>query len=488
MLKAKKTDDRMKKRIGQLLILLMLAGSVIGTLAGCGGGSSEPATPVLEEAYPLVKEVVDKDSFAGVYYNAERDILQLNFRDGSDVDSAFDALDQAIDGKKVGTLYFRAPFGPDDATMKRIDERIGSLPFESAEMVGIDLNLSTTGYSKWLGIAPKTERIFVPNPYIFRDYRDASEEDLAAVRVLWIEDTDFQEVDLLPNLEEIGVGVIVDVDKLGSVDELEEEADDTESEEGDAEEEAPEPVYFDPDNWRMDCMLPLRGCSKLERLIILPTEASYTTEHHGRSFLFAVAQTRPDILINPPETPLDREALVPITEVTEAYAGEDPEQAKSIVDSFLKYEVGICYEEAVTFPETDEKPAITGKALVYMGTPNITGYEAERVLHSDGELLTEEELGPSIETPERAGDYQFFVYAYPTYEKVGVYSLGTEAYAETFHVQVFDMTNKIAYKPQLIATQGPPQEFSVAGSTPPARWSGHVDKELVYEAIRKLAK
>ena len=94
-------------------------------------------------------------------------------------------------------------------------------------------------------------------------------------------------------------------------------------------------------------------------------------------------------------------------------------------------------------------------------------------------------MGNSIEKPERAGDYRYFVYVYPIYKKVGRYDKGTKAYSETYYMQVFDMKKKVKYKPIKIATAQPEKKISL-GSEIPDKHSGSVKEKKIYKAIKKL--
>ena len=88
--------------------------------------------------------------------------------------------------------------------------------------------------------------------------------------------------------------------------------------------------------------------------------------------------------------------------------------------------------------------------------------------------------------PQRAGDYRYFIYVYPTYNLVGTYSNGTKGYTETYYIQVFDMNKKIAYKPIKAASKRPEQKMSFSKVSPPRKHSGTVKESKVYKAIKKL--
>ena len=87
--------------------------------------------------------------------------------------------------------------------------------------------------------------------------------------------------------------------------------------------------------------------------------------------------------------------------------------------------------------------------------------------------------------PERVHDYKYFVYVYPTYKYFGKYDKGTKAYTETYWVQVFDMQNKIAYKPVKAGSKRPENKIRYSGAAP-AKHAGSVSKKKIYKAIKKL--
>ncbi|MBR0374128.1 MAG: hypothetical protein IJH91_06345 [Mogibacterium sp.] len=470
---------QMKRKIAVLIAAVLLAAVA---LTGCGGGGGASGVPVLKTVYPDLAEYAKSDYHFAARYDEATDILQLDFYEDADVEAVFKILNSGIEGKHIGSIMFCARYGPDEDTMQRICDGIGSLSCESMEMLGVDTQILTCCVYSWLDVLPKVERLYVPNAVWFDRYNDEQREKIACVKTVWTEDAEFRGIDAFSGLEEVGIHYTMDFSKI----EGEEPASEAAEEDADGEEAAIEPVTFNEDYDRAEFIFPLRNCPTLQRVIIAPDQIAYVPELRGMEFICAISQVRPDLLINPPEQPLSRDNLVQVTELTDAPDAPFHSSMATVYNDFVLYDVQDCYEKATAFTVKDGLPKLTGKALVYMGTPDTTGYTEDRVLHSRGKVLTADELGTGIAFPERTGDYDFFVYAYPTYKQVGVYSLGTEAYQETYYVQVFDMKNQAAYKPQLVVVADPPQTISTSGT--PARWSGHVDEDEIYEAIRKMAE
>ena len=76
---------------------------------------------------------------------------------------------------------------------------------------------------------------------------------------------------------------------------------------------------------------------------------------------------------------------------------------------------------------------------------------------SGGKVLLSEFDGTAVQGPTDSFKFDYLVYAYPTFEEVGVYESGTAAYSTTVNAQVYDLKNKVKYEPVVVNTIQPPE-------------------------------
>ena len=129
---------------------------------------------------------------------------------------------------------------------------------------------------------------------------------------------------------------------------------------------------------------------------------------------------------------------------------------------------------------------LTGKSLIYVADPSMDDWSDKKVYSTIGDVKIQEPSKEGIKVPASVGDYQTFVYIYPTYSRTGVYTSGTKAYSQTLHVQVYDMQDKVKYDAETVGTEPAPQSFSYFVGSVPDKHSGEVDLKKAYDYLSKL--
>jgi hypothetical protein len=245
--------------------------------------------------------------------------------------------------------------------------------------------------------------------------------------------------------------------------------------------------------------------SNLERLLIMPQEKTYTTDEEGDAYLFYLQNYKPDLLVNAPgsEVKYDSEGTVDPSSLKKVSDIEltnlSDARREEIIKSILGSEAHDVYKKSAKYDSAGGDPVIKGKALVLMVDPdkiydeidwwNEGGFWPEKKTWCDYDsfnaILTSSDLGGKIKTPEKSGDYETFVYAYPVYSHIGSYSHGTKAYRLTYYCQVFDLKNKKAYGTQKITSVEPPQTIYYSGE-PQEKASGKIDRKKVINFIKDI--
>ncbi len=99
------------------------------------------------------------------------------------------------------------------------------------------------------------------------------------------------------------------------------------------------------------------------------------------------------------------------------------DQAVGILAGLLKNDLDSVYKECTKYDSADGEAVLTGKVLVYEATPPTGDWSTKREYNSNGNILLSDAKKNGIKIPEGIGDYQTFVYIYPTYSRTGTYML-----------------------------------------------------------------
>ena len=483
----------MKRGFKVVLILGVIAlfGAV---LCACGG---EESVSPLKLTYKSVQKYSKKHPHVGVSYNVDREALNLDFYSGCDVEKVFSYLSKNIKGKPIGTIVFRTRYNTDEEENAKINECIGKLKPKSIKVFGLEDTLIESKNHSWTKILPKTEVFYAKFISGLFEYKDESKKDLASVKKLWLYGETYAGLSCLPNVEDLGIYATVENDdKRTSTDEktyssfsFETESTSQASTDKNGKKikvNKVQPVFqFKSSFGDINGYNGLANAKNLKRITIAPLFEKYDFDVEGALNIFAMSNVRNDLLINEPSKKLSEDSYININDLNKKNKNLITYRAKSIVHEFLSDEVKGVYNKAKKFKKKNKKVKIKGKSLVYKVDSNMGDFRKKRAYHSTGRVVDEDDLGTSFKLPERAGDYKYFVYAYPTYKYYGKYDKGTKAYTETFWVQVFDLDNKIAYKPIKVGSQKPEQKFGYSGKAPD-KHSGTVSIKKIFKVIKNL--
>lgn len=485
------------KRI-KLLLLVCIAVFVGAMLCGCG--SDVQTESPLKKTYKSVKKIAHKSGGIRVKYIKDKEYLELGFFSGENVDKVFKVLSKNIKNKAIGTLYFQTLYDVEESEISDINDGISKLAPKSIMVLGMDTTLVESKNHSWTNVLPKTDVLYTRYVTDFASYED-SKDNLQKVKKLWLYNDTYSGISNFPNLEELGIYATVEStdDRASTKGKVyttygntfsyptKAKAEIVTNEKGEKVTNKPveQPFEFNESYKEPDEYLPLKEAKNLKRITIAPCFEKYKMDAYGAAYLFALSNVRNDIMINKPNTKLTDNSYINIDELNKNNAQLAKNDINNIVQAYLSDEVKPTYGKAKKFKKKNKKHRVTDKALVYVAKPDSTMYKKKRVYHYSGSVLGTTELGNSIKMPERANDFKYFVYAYPTYKYYGKYNKGTKAYTETYWVQVFDMDKKIAYKPVKIGSKKPEQKFTYSG-TPPAKHAGSVSLQKVYKAIKKL--
>lgn len=487
----------MKKRI-----LLLGIALIVGVMI-CACGTSEDTEAPLKKTYKSISKYAKKTNDLKVNYDSYKDCLDIGFYSNTNIDKVFNTLSKNIKGKEVGMLYFRTVFNVDDFKKEKICERISKLNPKSIMVFGMEDGFLDCGDQSWTKILPKVDALYVNNAEVFYDYKDAdSKKNLESVKKLWLHNDSYLGVGSLPNLEEIAIYATVENDdnrastqgrvynQFGSSYSYPTVApnETVTDEDGKVREvkPAPQPFEFNETFENPEGFYNLKYAKNLKRITIAPCFEQYKLGVNASTYFFGICNVRNDLMFNKPMTNLSDDSYIKIDEYYNSFSRMTKQEIYNIVDKFVSDEVKPVYSKAKKFKKKNKKQKITDKSLVYLAEPDITMYKKKRVYHSNGRVLGVRDLGYKFKLPERAHDYRYFVYAYPTYKYYGKYDKGTKAYTETYWVQVFDLKNKVAYKPLKVGSKKPEQKIRVSGI--PAKHAGSVNVRKIYRFIKKLAK
>ena len=489
------------------IIGILLSAAMVFALCGCGG---EP----LAKAYDSLSKLAQEASTGGDYvepplivnYDEENDTLLLRIDNTMEAAPIFDAINKEIEGKDIGTIYFSLPGTAGDGFENGIDKGIGELTCSSMQRLGIDYYVADAETHNWLKLADKVDTLYYAGPLSsFFSYSDKEKKALGTFKEFQFaytnSTTSFGGIDLLSGAETISLvqpfelqepetsddpldNVLEGNEYLNSSDAVAEtEATETTAAEG--EEAAVSPILFSYYSSSDSDLLSFRGMDNLKTLLIYP-DTGYTMEADGEKFIKELQLIKPDLQVNPPGEAYTGDNLVAVTEIKTPNIPDD--YAATILSQILEEDVEGVYKTCGKFKSKDGAPVLTGKCLIYKADPDQDSWSDKKKFSPVGDVLISDPAKKGIAVPERVGDYETFVYIYPTYSRTGVYTSGTKAYSQTLNVQVFDMTNKVVYKSESVGTAAAPQSFSYYAGSVPDKHSGEVDIDKALNYLKKLKR
>ena len=488
------------------LISILMLGMFLFVLCGCGGSPLEKAYDSLSA---LSGDTTDTEAFASnlrVQYDAENEVLLIYLDQGADLEKIFEALNKDIDGQEIGTLIFTLDGTRGDDYEKELVKKIGELPCTSLERIG--LNYSILDYEKhdWLAIADKTDKLYIDSPItVFSDYSDEEMKSLAKfkdIQIAYEPSLNFGCIDMLEGAENVTFVTKYEVEETAENDPLAQVTDDNpyletaesdaslmtdsatnESSEGEGtDEETPALMLFEYYGFSAEGIEDFAKCKSLSTLQIYPA-TGYELSQGGEMFIKSLQYLRSSLKVNAPGK-AGTEDMVEVTAIETPTITD--EQAASLLAGFLDEEVEGVYKACDKYKKADGDAVLNGKVLVYEATPSSEDWSEKKKYSSNGNVRITEAAKEGIKVPDAIGDYNTFVYIYPTYNRTGVYTSGTKAYSETLHVQVFDLQDNIAYEAKEVGSEPAPQSFSYYAGSVPDKHSGTVDRNKAYKYLKKL--
>lgn len=490
------------------LFLILMAAAFALMLCGCGGDPLEKAYDSLSKAQS--DQAGDRSEYVtepvSVDYDQDNSILQIEMEPGSDVDMVFETLNKDIEGEDVGTIIFRLT-GYDNDTAKAIDEKIGDLSCASMERVGISMYIADadTDAHKWLKVTDKTDKLYLESvPTVLYDYSDKDKKKLGKfvdVREIYHDTMDFGGLDLLTGTETLSfipydtysveaksddplANVTEDNPYLnGSDSSGTAETETSEAAEVEGSDAAFDPVEFTFAEYTASNLESIGMMDSLKTLLIYP-DTGYELSTSGQTFIKSLSFMNKDLMVNPPGEAYSEDGLVAVSDIKTPDLTD--EQVNAIIEKYLKYEVEGVYKECKKYKDAKGDAVLTGNSLIYEADPSESEWSGERKFTTSGNVRVADPAKKGIKVPMNMGDYDTFVYIYPTFTRTGVYTSGTKAYSQTLHVKVYNMKDKVAYEAKTVGTAAAPQSFSYFAGSVPDKHSGEVDIKKAYDYLKKL--
>ena len=487
----------MKKR----LLLIGIALIVGVAIFGCGSEKKTNTESSLKKTYKNIEKEKSIHRTIRAAYDKDRDHLEIAFYPGAKIDKLFDILNKNIKGTSTGELYFETLYDVSDEEKVKICEHIGKLNPKALKVFGMDEVLLECKNNTWTNILPKADVFYAPSVSYLYGCKDANcKKIFETVKKIWLYNDIYSGLSLFPNLEEIGIFATFTCqdDRASTKGKVYNSSGSTYAYPTVASSETatnkngktvkvkakPQPFEFDEGFDEPSDYNGLADAKKLKKITIAPCFDEYTIKFGSYGYFFGIANVRDDLLINKPETSLKKNSYIKIDEIYTTNNQLSKSDKEFIVHQFLADEVKSVYNKAKKFKQKNSKPKIIDKALVYLAQPGESNYKKKRVYHSAGRVLDSSDLGNKFKLPEKANDYKYFVYVYPTFKYYGKYDRGTKAYTQTYWVQVFDLDKKVAYKPLKIGSKKPEQTIRVSGI--PDKYAPTVGIKKIYKFIKKL--
>ena len=500
------------------IIGILMLGALLFALCGCGGtplSKAYDSLSALAEKGPAGEEGIDEangsylNNLWNVQYDEATETMLIDIDNGAELDPIFEALNKAIDGQDIGTLVFYLSGTKGDDYEKDLDKKLGELSCASMERLGLNYPILDYTTHNWLALADKTDKLYIAsNCSVFWEYGEKDQEALSKfkdVQVAYgdsslylngisklsgietfsfvpeysIQNTDTEEKDPLDAVTKDNPYLNGDSSTTDGTDIAETETTEATDESG---EPVPELASFDYFSSSDDGITDLANLDNLKTMLILP-DTGYELTNGGQTFIKSMQYIKPNLQINAPGK-AGTDNLVAVTEV--ATPDVTDETAAEILARFLKSDVDEVYDVCEKYKKADGKAVLNGKSLIYAADPSMEDWSEKKVYSGIGDVKILEPEKEGIKVPAAIGDYQTFVYIYPTYSRTGVYTSGTKAYSQTLHVQVFDMQNKVAYEAESVGTAAAPQSFSYFVGSVPDKHSGEVGLDKAYKYLKKL--
>ena len=490
------------KRYLKLLLTAITLTIFVFCLCSCGESG-------LQKAYDSLAKVAGaaEDTYhsAGkplqIKYEEDQDFLYIQMTHEADLDAIFTALNEAIDGQDIGTIVFAMTGTWGDGFEAKVDQKISELSCNSMERLGLNYYILNAETHHWTALASKTDKLYIDGGMpIFKMYKGTDRTNLKKFK-------DVQWVYVDSNIEFDGVQRLKGMETLSFVPgyEILEESDNEDitlaispgsnggansenpAEQGTEQEtETVAALPFSYNFWNDREPEKLAKAKSLKTLLIYP-QTGYTLENTGETFIKSLQYIKPDLLVNAPGEGPYSGNTVGIKDIKTANVSA--ESARGILQDLLEKEVKKTYNECKKYKSSSKTPVLTGKCLVYHADPLEDDWSTSRKYSYNGEVVLKGLQKRGIKKPSSIGDYQTFVYIYPTYTKTGNYDNGvTGAYSQTLNVQVFNMKKKVAYKASSVGTAPAPQRFSYFAGSVPKKHSGEVKRSKALKYLKGLKK
>lgn len=493
------------------IIGILMLGILLFALCGCGGSPLAKAydsLSALTQGEAGSDTGTSVDSQFDVQYDEESETLAIDIENGAKLGPMFDALYEAVDGEDIGTLIFNLSGTKGDDYEKNLVKKIGKLPCNSLERLGLNYPILDYAGHGWVALADKTEKLYLDtNCNVFWDYSDKELKALSKIKDVQFAKDEYnlrmngisklsgiETLTFVPSLEVQGPeSATEEKDPLAAVTEdnpylngdstdSTSSMDSTEASANESGEEVPELKSFDYFSNDDDGIWEFGNMENLKTLFIYP-ETGYELTGGGETFIKKVQYLNPKLQVNAPGA-AGTENLVAVTEIETPSITDD--QAAELLAQILEDDVDKVYEECDKYSKKDGEAVLTGKSLIYVADPGMDDWSDKKVYSTIGDVKILEPSKEGIKVPASVGDYQTFVYIYPTYSRTGVYTSGTKAYSQTLHVQVYDMQDKVKYEAESVGTEPAPQSFSYFAGSVPDKHSGEVDLKKAYDYLSKL--
>lgn len=485
----------MKKKIR---IACLMAVFAVGALALCACGSvKQKAEAPLKVTADAINKLDRKSFDTEAEYSKKSDTLFITLGSYDDLGKVFKVINKSVKGKDLGTVFFSYGFSMRDEKKAFALDSIGKLPCSSIKVLGLDKYFYEFNNHSWTNILPKVETLYIQNCEVFKKYDAASKQKLASIKKLWIKEDLYKGIEVFSGVEEIGIFAVLEKydDRISSDTPIDSdittpaptEAPTKKNGETKKVEPYRDTFIFNERLYGIESLLPLKKLKNWTRLTIAPTFDKYILDELGVDYLFAVSNINNQLMVNEPKQKLSDNKFMKIDDLVNSNSNVSSNSKEYTINNFISLDIKSNYKKGSKFKTKKKTPKLNDKTVVYYVNQYNGNYATKKKFHKNGRLLTSSDLGNSIKRPERAGDYRYFVYVYPVYNKVGRYDKGTKAYSETYYMQVFDMNKKRKSKPIKIATKQPEKKISV-GSNIPDKHSGTVKESKIFKAIKKLAR
>jgi hypothetical protein len=490
-----------------LLIVLPIVAviAVVAVFFVMHGSLGDP----LKTAYEDLKSDVMTESSgttSDLIYDSDQHALYIRISTYSDVDAIFDTLDKDVSGRNIGTLQIDCSGQQDTDMLKEIDSRIGDLSFSKAEAVGVGTYIIQADTDhEWTKVLDKTDYLYLETLEGIDDYSSRQASRFSNVKMLQLYYNPLLKLDGISRFKNIDTLVLggklvtaADTELFAENSGSSGSSDNSDSSSGsggtnsintvssdnsDNSDVTIEVSFYSTISTGFDELADLRD---LKTVLIYP-DLKYTLDTMGEELIVALQIAVPDVKVNPPEKEYSKSDLEDVSDIELSHTTKYTKD--NVLGRMLSDEAKSCYKRGSDFKLKSGKAKLNGKSLIYSAdsVSYRKGWSSSKKFYSGGRVLLQSQINDSsIKVPSKPGDYDTFVYVYPTFTYKGKYSSGTKAYSQTLYVQVFDMKNKIRYSPVKVGTEAPPQKMTYIKGYAPDKYSGRVSLTKVYSYLKGL--